>query len=263
MGDVNKNSFKFKLTVIMKNYRFLLYVILSLIVCMSAKGQYYNPYMYQQQMQAARNYGANLFQQKLKEIEQREKADPTSCQYRISSYIASNDLEKAEEWCGYLKKVNKSEGYQFLGIVYELQGYPNLAKEQYLYGTIFGSRLSEKYLERLNTEGEMTEEQKKQVRNFYRDLIAMSYNMTNQIINDTQISSHQHFNSNSYDVERRKTKRTNCTSCGGTGIDHSYHYDGYTPSIQMMGYYNRSGDKCPYCGRYTAHGHDKCIDCLK
>jgi len=253
----------------MKNCRLIVYVVLSVIVCMSAKGQYYynpyytpynNPYLTQQRMQAAEEWGRNLYQKTLEELQRQEKADPTSCIARICGYIADNNLEEAEEWCGYLKKVDKSSGYHYFGIVYELQGYPYLAKEQYRNGMKLGNQFSKQYLNRLNSEGEMNEEQKMQVRKYYRDLIAMSYNMTNQIINSTQNSSHQH--SHSYATDSQKTKQASCTSCGGTGIDSRYHYDGYTPSVSMMGYYNNSGNKCPYCGYYTAHGHDKCIDCL-
>lgn len=257
----------------MKNCRFMLCAML-LIVCVSAKSQYYNPYMYnpygyynpylnQQMTQDAAELGKQMFQKNLEEIQRREKADPTSCIARIGQYIAEKKLSEAKEWCYNLKKVDKKSGYYYLGLVYELQGYPNLAKEQYVNGTNIGDKNCRENLDRLYLEGKMTERQKKNVYAYFNQLKTMYMsNMANQLMDNIQTSSHDHSHSDSYEIDRWKKKRANCTSCGGTGIDRRYSYEGYTPSLRMMGYYNNSGNKCPYCGYYTAHGHDKCVDCL-
>lgn len=60
-------------------------------------------------------------------------------------------------------------------------------------------------------------------------------------------SSHSHSDSGS------------CSSCGGTGVNPSPNSGGSLQS--WVAYYNSQGTKCPYCGRYTRHYHDKCARC--
>lgn len=53
------------------------------------------------------------------------------------------------------------------------------------------------------------------------------------------------------------SSRGSCSNCGGTGVDP-------TPGgglASWAAYYNSEGSKCPYCGRYTSHMHDKCASC--
>jgi rRNA maturation protein Nop10 len=50
-----------------------------------------------------------------------------------------------------------------------------------------------------------------------------------------------------------------CQSCGGTGVSKTPNSGGSRTS--WIAYYNSQGNKCPYCGRYTSHFHDKCSSC--
>lgn len=50
-----------------------------------------------------------------------------------------------------------------------------------------------------------------------------------------------------------------CSACGGTGVSKTPNTGGSRSS--WVAYYNSAGAKCPYCGRYTSHYHDKCARC--
>ena len=63
--------------------------------------------------------------------------------------------------------------------------------------------------------------------------------------------------SNGHRNSNRSTS-SNCHVCGGTGIDPQPCDTG---AGNWIGYYNPSGTKCPYCGRYSSHRHNKCYHC--
>lgn len=50
-----------------------------------------------------------------------------------------------------------------------------------------------------------------------------------------------------------------CSSCGDTGVNPSPSSGGSRTS--WVAHYNSQGNKCPYCGRYTQHYHDRCAHC--
>ena len=50
-----------------------------------------------------------------------------------------------------------------------------------------------------------------------------------------------------------------CSRCGGTGVNPTGNSGGSLAS--WVAYYNSSGTKCPYCGSYTSHYHDRCSHC--
>lgn len=250
----------------MRTNHHLLLVVLCMMLGISAKGQFfypYNPYQNQQQMESAREYGANLYNKIRADLEKNARSNPTSCMAWIGSSIANDKLAKAEEWCGYLKKTKeKAAGYYFLGLVYELQGYPNLAKGQYREGMRLGHKFSAEYLNRLNTEGEMTRQQKEAVRMHYKQLQKMSIELANQMCNDDPLgsASRPSSSSRSYDIDRWKQKRKNCTACGGTGINPSA--EPMSSTFYQVGYYHQDGTtRCPYCGKFGKHWHHRCSDC--
>lgn len=58
----------------------------------------------------------------------------------------------------------------------------------------------------------------------------------------------------------RSETRSTCSKCHGTGVDPNYlKYWGGRQS--WLGYYNKSGNKCPHCGNYAEHYHSRCSDC--
>lgn len=50
-----------------------------------------------------------------------------------------------------------------------------------------------------------------------------------------------------------------CRICGGTGVSKTPNSGGSRSS--WVAYYNSAGNKCPYCGGYTSHYHDRCSHC--
>ena len=56
--------------------------------------------------------------------------------------------------------------------------------------------------------------------------------------------------------------KTTCPDCGGTRLWHKGKQPEYArPRSELVGYYNASGSKCPYCGYYTEHWHSTCTTC--
>jgi len=62
----------------------------------------------------------------------------------------------------------------------------------------------------------------------------------------------------SYNSERDSNNGT-CRSCGGTGVCKTPNSGGSLSS--WVAHYNSRGNKCPYCGSYSQHFHDKCSSC--
>lgn len=91
--------------------------VLFLIVSISAKGQFYPycPPLNQQQIQSAREYGADMFNKIKADLIRKQMENPTSCMQWIGSYIADNNLTEAEKWYSYLKATKeKASGYFFM-----------------------------------------------------------------------------------------------------------------------------------------------------
>ncbi len=61
--------------------------------------------------------------------------------------------------------------------------------------------------------------------------------------------------SSNYNNERNNI----CSSCGGTGVSPTPNSGGSLSS--WVAYYNTQGIKCPYCGSYSGHYHDRCSSC--
>lgn len=71
-------------------------------------------------------------------------------------------------------------------------------------------------------------------------------------------------NYNGYDNGSRDRGNSNssskgCSKCGGTGVSKTPNSGGSRSS--WVAYYNPAGTKCPYCGGYTSHYHDRCSNC--
>lgn len=247
----------------MRNNHHIMLAVLFLIVSISAEGQFYPycPPLNQQQIQSAREYGADMFNKIKADLIRKQMENPTSCMQWIGSYIADNNLTEAEKWCSYLKATKeKASGYFFHGLVLELQGYPFSAKDQYKAGMQLGHMPCAEYLNRLNTEGELTEQQKYNIRMYFKNLRTMSYNMANQIVNDNPIRSSKSYKPRSHDIDVWKDKRKNCTNCRGTGIDPKYM--SMALAVAHLGYFHQDGTiKCKYCGEYGKHWHQICFDC--
>lgn len=62
----------------------------------------------------------------------------------------------------------------------------------------------------------------------------------------------------SYDSSDRSSSRS-CSSCGGTGVSKTPNTGG--SRTNWVAHYNSQGEKCQYCGGYSAHFHDRCARC--
>lgn len=57
----------------------------------------------------------------------------------------------------------------------------------------------------------------------------------------------------------RSSKSSSCSYCHGTGVSPNSNTGGSLP--EWVAYYNSQGTKCPYCGSYSKHLHDRCPSC--
>lgn len=64
---------------------------------------------------------------------------------------------------------------------------------------------------------------------------------------------------NSQNDRRRSHESGTCSSCDGTGVNPIPNSGGSRTS--WVAHYNSSGSKCPYCGKYSQHYHDRCARC--
>lgn len=77
-------------------------------------------------------------------------------------------------------------------------------------------------------------------------------------------SDHADYNNSSSSSSSSSSSRSSstkkyCSTCGGTGVSPTPNSGGGLQS--WIAYYNSSGTKCTYCGRYTAHYHNRCESC--
>ncbi|MDE6266762.1 MAG: hypothetical protein K2M07_05365 [Muribaculaceae bacterium] len=76
-------------------------------------------------------------------------------------------------------------------------------------------------------------------------------------------TTHDRVDYNGYDHDDKgkgdKPSGNVCRKCGGTGVNKTPNSGGSRPN--WVAWYNKAGTECPYCGRYTAHYHDRCASC--
>lgn len=77
----------------------------------------------------------------------------------------------------------------------------------------------------------------------------------------THNTSNRNNSSNSSRTDGQTYSRSNCPKCGGTGVDPTPYENTYNGYSSFLAYTNSAGNKCPYCGRYTSHHHEKCSGC--
>lgn len=65
--------------------------------------------------------------------------------------------------------------------------------------------------------------------------------------------------SDSPSSSRSHSSNGTCTQCNGTKINPTPNTGG--SRYNWVAYYNRANNKCPYCGKYSQHYHDRCYHC--
>lgn len=234
----------------------------ALLLCSfnSYSQYYYNPYQQQQLNQQAYEYGRRMAEQMMQQQINTDKQSVNGCFKHIGTAIARRDFVEAETWAEYLVDIDEKQGYFFLGLTNELQGYPQYARKYYKEGIEYGSPSCRQYLNRLNNEGELTDDQIDNVVLYYQQLEVMSYNMASQIMNN--ISSNSSYGSSS-DSHRNHQSSGVCKRCNGTQVDPvliDYNPGSRTKTSKIPAYVY-----CNYCQQKLScdHWHQRCLDCSK
>lgn len=233
----------------MKRIVIIVCTMLLLFEVPQAKAQYYNPYMNPQAMQQAYEWGRKMAEQLQTQQNAIDKKTTVGCVSRIVQYISVNKLDDAEEWAANLRELDEGAGCWYLGVVNELQGYSNYAKEFYTDGVSAHHAGCRQMLARLNSEGKMSSQQKANVRAYF---IALEYNSAlaaKQLTDEIW--------SGSTPTERTVYDKVSCPKCNGRKYDP-------TParySASADSYHWRGGSGCSYCNATYDHYHYRCHYC--
>lgn len=76
---------------------------------------------------------------------------------------------------------------------------------------------------------------------------------------DKSTADYNHSSSSTTSTTPSRSTSGNCVKCGGTGVDPQPNSGGGLP--EWVKYYNQEGTKCPYCGEFIAHFHNRCPSC--
>lgn len=222
------------------------------VACLCGNAQFFNPY--NTNLEYYREAGRRAYQQAKAQLEAQDASTTTGCFTRIVNAIAKEDFDEAEKWADKMCYVDEGEGYYYLGIVNELQGFDDDARRYYEMGVDENNRHSKAELKRITTYGPFTDEQKENVVNYCRQLQVMSYNaaaqMSNNIWGDSSFGSGSSYSSGS-------TRRT-CPGCNGSGkgtdqITYTTDYTGNAPE--------RYCSKCGKVTFYHSHNQPSCPVC--
>lgn len=99
----------------------------------------------------------------------------------------------------------------------------------------------------------------KQRERFY-NFVCERYNLVMNSVN----SIVQQYESDPTHRSSASNHNSHCSSCNGTKINPSPVFencDHYPGNSTWLGYYNSPGNRCPHCGRYTKHYHERCSLC--
>ena len=170
-----------------------------------------------------------------------------------------NCYEKAYEDAEILaEQHDDGRGYLIMGWMNEMgigtSQSRNYAKKCYNWGADCGNRQCKIELQRINNGKYLNETNAKNFKMYYANLVTAAYSAS-QSLNWNSGSA----NSSSSSSSSRRSSSGVCSSCGGTGVSPTPNSGGSLSS--WVAHYNSQGNKCPYCGRYTKHFHDKCSSC--
>ena len=230
-------------------------------------GYGYNPYMQQQQMQQAYEYGrmqAERDQQALRNNPDRVFAslvDKLGKGYVYGDEWYCKAYDDAEHLAVQL---DDARGYLMLGRMEELGigygGNKKYAKKMYAAGAELnkvGSKECRQELRRIEAGNWYTSADAEAYKLYWSQIVTNSYAASNALSSQGSSSS----SGSSYSSGRSKKSSGTCTACGGTGVNPT-HISGSSGSMSSWNaYYNNSGTKCPYCGYYDGHMHDRCSSC--
>lgn len=219
----------------------LLSVIAFLILfCGIGKAQFYNSFGNQD----AFEWGLRIAE----EQKMQQRKNPSTCLSNIVYYIGIRNLSDAEEWAEALADINEANGYYYVGLINELMGQTAYAKKMYQYAINAGNKNAQRWLNRLNQEGEFSKLEKENIFNYYLNLHSNVTNASAAVLNNIWDNSTSGSSSN-----RSAKSSGSCSKCNVTGWE-------LTRYLHATGvyYYNSSGVRCPICGYSDKHYHYKC-----
>lgn len=158
-------------------------------------------------------------------------------------------------------RLGNNPAIAYIGNMYELgMGVgvnTETAKAWYIKGNNRGDNLSASNLKRVKQYGfwkANATNRSTYIQNL-KNLSNMAAIMSQQIVDGMDWES----SSGSSGSSKRRSSGGICSSCGGTGVSPTPNSGGSRSS--WVAHYNSQGNKCPYCGSYTKHFHDKCSSC--
>lgn len=217
---------------------------------------FFNPYYpynsYEEQQQALRSAYENG--QRMMEKLSKEYQEQASIDMLMGNYVeimALGQYEKAYKKIEYIAENREyNEAWFYIGVMNELGlgtslSY-NYAKLCYSNGADLGSDICKKSLRRINNGNYLNTNDKNNFIQYFKNIYYIGIQAKLDWDIDTSASS-SHSNSGT------------CYSCHGTGINPTPNSGGSRTS--WTAYYNSDDSKCPYCGHYYKHFHDKCSSC--
>lgn len=217
----------------------------------------YNPYQQQQAMMDAYRAGQQMAKQYMQQQEQMLRSNPLQMWGHIVEEIATGYYEKAYEHLEYLAdECEDGKACLYAGYMNELglgtSRSLNLAKHYYKAGLNNGCKECKGELNRFNEGNRLGKSFKATFIGYFQNINAMCTTTTSSF----NIGNNSSSSSNS---SRHRSGSGTCSSCGGTGVCPTPNSGGSLTSF--VAHYNSPNNKCPYCGKYTAHFHDRCYSC--
>lgn len=209
--------------------------------------------------------GYRMGKQMAEKYERQRRANPQTLWAGIienlgKGYVWEECYEKAYADLEILTdEHDDGKGYLIMGWMNEMgigtSQSRSYAKKCYTWGAENGNKICKKELQRINSGKYLNKTNEKNFKQYYADLVTTAYSMSQSVSWDSGSSS----SSSSSSSSKRRSSSGPCHSCGGTGVNPISNTGGSRGS--WVAHYNSRGNKCPYCGRYSSHYHDKCSSC--
>lgn len=242
----------------------LLLTIITVMSSLMCEAQYfpYNPYLDQQAIQNAYEMGRRMREDAIKQHEEQLRQNPIMMRGVAVEEMATGKYQSAYEHYQYLASHHHhGDAWRMLGFMNELgmgtsRDY-SYAKTCYSNGIKYGDAHCKKELQRINQGKYLGKEHQENIVRYFEGIYTSGISMTNMMMGNDAYSASQRGNSSS----ERSNQHSNitCSSCGGTGVSPIPNSGGSLST--WVAHYNSRGNKCPYCGSYTSHFHDKCSSC--
>lgn len=178
------------------------------------------------------------------------------------SALCNKSYSSALKYLERSANLGYAQAMSYVGNMYELgigvEANTQTAKTWYNKGKDNNDNLSQANLNRIKQYGfwEATASNRRIYVQNLNDMWNLAGAMSAQIVNGMDWGTSSSSGSSS---SSRRSNSGVCSNCGGTGVSPTPNSGGSLSS--WVAHYNSQGNKCPYCGSYTKHFHDKCSSC--